>query len=58
MENAEAAQDPAETVRHARFGTLPARVRVEDTVEEQRATAPDPAKDAYNPDEWMIRYGL
>ncbi|WP_037677993.1 hypothetical protein [Streptomyces griseus] len=50
--------DAAEARRHARFGTLPERIRPEDTVEEKPATLPDPAKDTYNPDEWLIRYCL
>jgi hypothetical protein len=49
------APDAAESVRHARFGKLPERIRLEDTVEEQPATVPDPAKDTYNPDEWLVR---
>jgi hypothetical protein len=44
--------------RRARFGTLPERVRPEDTVEERPATPRDPARDAYDPDEWMVRYCL
>ncbi|ANS70096.1 hypothetical protein SLINC_7872 [Streptomyces lincolnensis] len=47
--------DVAETGRRARFGTLPERIRLEDTIEERPATAPDPAKDTYNPDEWLVR---
>ncbi|WP_369243832.1 hypothetical protein [Streptomyces sp. R41] len=47
--------DAAEAMRHARFGRLPERIRLEDTVEEKPATVPDPAKDAYNPDEWLVR---
>jgi hypothetical protein len=55
-------QDPAQVaaeaaVRHARFGALPERVHLEDTVEEQ-PELPDPARDAYNPDEWLVRYAL
>ncbi|MFF3331741.1 hypothetical protein ACFYWX_19590 [Streptomyces sp. NPDC002888] len=50
--------DAAEALRHARFGALPERIRPEDTVEEKPATLPDPANDAYNPDEWLIRYCL
>jgi hypothetical protein len=50
--------DAAEAARRARFGTLPERVRVEDTVEERPATVPDPARDAYNADEWLVRYCL
>jgi hypothetical protein len=50
--------DAAETARRVRFGALPERVRLEDTVEEHPATAPDPARDAYNEDEWLVRYAL
>ncbi|GAA4335992.1 hypothetical protein GCM10023086_68960 [Streptomyces venetus] len=45
-------------VRRARFGALPEPVRVEDMVEERAATAPDPARTAYNQDEWLVRYCL
>jgi hypothetical protein len=48
--------DPAEQGRRARFGRLPKRVRLQDTVEERAVTVPDPAKDTYNPDEWLVRY--
>lgn len=47
--------DVAEAGRRARFGTLPERIRLEDTVEERPATVPDPAKDTYDPDEWLVR---
>ncbi|MEU3245116.1 MULTISPECIES: hypothetical protein [unclassified Streptomyces] len=48
--------DAAEAaVRRARFGALPERIRLEDTVEERPATAPDPARDAYSEDEWLVR---
>jgi hypothetical protein len=50
--------DVAETGRRARFGTLPERIRLEDTIEEHPATVPDPAKDTYNPDEWLVRNSL
>ncbi|MGW3209342.1 hypothetical protein [Streptomyces sp. NPDC001135] len=43
-------------LRHERFGSLPERIRPEDTTETQPATVPDPARDTYNPDEWLIRY--
>ncbi|MGV9566364.1 hypothetical protein [Streptomyces sp. NPDC003480] len=49
------AADAAEAVRRARFGTLPERVRPQDMVAERPATLPDPARDAYNPDEWLVR---
>jgi hypothetical protein len=55
-ETAEAAQ--AAAARRARFGALPDRIRLEDTVEERAATLPDPARDAYNADEWLVRYAL
>ncbi|MEU6253815.1 hypothetical protein [Streptomyces sp. NPDC047043] len=48
-------KEAAEIVRRARFGTLPERVRLEDTVEERPATVPDPARDTYNSDEWLVR---
>lgn len=41
--------------RQARFGALPGRVRAEDMVQEVPATAPDPARDTYNQDEWLVR---
>ncbi|MFF7731492.1 MULTISPECIES: hypothetical protein [unclassified Streptomyces] len=44
--------------RRARFGTLPEPVRVEDMVEERAASVPDPARTAYNQDEWLVRYCL
>lgn len=50
--------DAAEALRHARFGALPERIRPQDTIEEKPATLPDPARDAYNADEWLIRYCL
>ncbi|NJP88917.1 unnamed protein product [[Actinomadura] parvosata subsp. kistnae] len=51
-----AVRDAAETARRRRFGRLPERVRPEDTVEEHPATAPDPARWAYDADEWLVRY--
>ncbi|MET8768684.1 hypothetical protein [Streptomyces sp. NPDC004658] len=52
------AQDPAADAarRRDRFGALPERIRPQDTVETKPATVPDPARDTYNPDEWLIRY--
>ncbi|MGD1218549.1 MULTISPECIES: hypothetical protein [Streptomyces] len=50
-----AADTVAEAARRARFGTLPERIRLEDTVEERPASAPDPAKDTFNYDEWLVR---
>lgn len=46
----------AAEARRVRFGSLPEPVRVEDLVEEKPAVAPDPARFAYNPDEWLVRY--
>lgn len=47
--------DVAEAARRARFGSLPERVRLADTVEERPTTALDPARNAYNDDEWLVR---
>ncbi|MGW2560838.1 hypothetical protein ACWCXB_16650 [Streptomyces sp. NPDC001514] len=58
MTHTQKVQDTAEMARRVRFGRLPERIRLEDTVEEVPATAPDPAKDAYNSDEWLVRYAL
>lgn len=55
MRPAQANPDRAAVVRKARFGKLPERIRPEDMVEEQATTVPDPAKDSYNSDEWLIR---
>jgi hypothetical protein len=33
-------------------------VRAEDMVEERAASVPDPARTAYNQDEWLVRYCL
>ncbi|MEV1066383.1 hypothetical protein [Streptomyces sp. NPDC050263] len=44
--------------RRARFGALPERVRIEDMVEERPAAPRDPARDAYDPNEFVVRYGL
>ncbi|MEH0417625.1 hypothetical protein [Streptomyces sp. B21-083] len=52
------APETVEAVRQARFGQLPERIRVEDMVAAQPASVPDPAKDAYNDDEWLVRYCL
>lgn len=49
-------QDADAAERRARFGTLPERIRPEDTVQEVPAAAPDPARDTYNADEWLVRY--
>jgi hypothetical protein len=48
----------ASAARQARFGTLPEPVRLEDMVEERAASTPDPARTAYNQDEWLVRYCL
>lgn len=48
--------DRAEATRRARFGKLPRRIRPEEMVEERAATLPDPARDTYNSDEWLIRH--
>ncbi|MET8538791.1 hypothetical protein ABZV67_45935 [Streptomyces sp. NPDC005065] len=58
MRPAHQSPDPAETARRARFGTLPKRIRAEEMVEERAATVPDPAKNTYNADEWLVRYCL
>ncbi|MEU2585396.1 hypothetical protein ABZ612_21040 [Streptomyces avermitilis] len=51
----EKASDAAEMARRERFGKLPERIRLADTVKEKPATVPDPARDAYNYDEWLVR---
>ncbi|MGV9354216.1 hypothetical protein [Streptomyces misionensis] len=51
------AQDTADAaLRRDRFGKLPERIRLEDTVETRPATLPDPARDRYHADEWLVRY--
>lgn len=55
MTQSEKPDDTAEAARHARFGKLPERVRPEDTTEETPATTPDPARDRYDDDDWLIR---
>ncbi|MGW3241385.1 hypothetical protein [Streptomyces sp. NPDC001070] len=47
--------DEAAQARRARFGKLPERIRPEDTFAGAPATTPDPARDTFNPDEWLIR---
>lgn len=42
------AADPAAAARHARFGTLPERIRYEDMTEEKAVTPQD--VDRYNPE--------
>ncbi|MCX5396135.1 hypothetical protein [Streptomyces sp. NBC_00102] len=39
----------------ARFGRLPERVRPEGAVEEKSAAVRDPARGAYDSDEWLVR---
>ncbi|MFI6345499.1 hypothetical protein [Streptomyces sp. NPDC050560] len=54
----EKTEDAARAARRARFGTLPERVRPQDTVETRPAIAPDPSRDTYSSDEWLVRYCL
>ncbi|KOV61874.1 hypothetical protein [Streptomyces sp. MMG1121] len=59
----EARQTPRDTAdaaaaRRDRFGTLPERIRPQDMVETEPATLPDPARDRYSADEWLVRYCL
>ncbi|WP_169797093.1 hypothetical protein [Peterkaempfera griseoplana] len=58
MRSAPNPPETAEAVRRARFGALPERIRPEEMVEERAATLPDPARDAYSSDEWLVRYCL
>lgn len=58
IQPAQKTPDPAETARRARFGKLPERICLEEMVEERAATVPDPAKNTYNADEWLVRYCL
>jgi hypothetical protein len=51
-------QDPDAAARRARFGHLPPPVRLQDTVEERPGNVPDPSRDTYNADEWLVRYCL
>ncbi|MFF7475812.1 hypothetical protein [Streptomyces sp. NPDC008092] len=44
--------------RKERFGALPDRIRPEDMVETRPAVRHDPDRDAYDPDEFAVRYGL
>lgn len=50
--------EAVEAARQARFGQLPERIRLEDMVAGQPVSVPDPARDAYNEDEWLVRYCL
>lgn len=54
----ETTTDTVEAARQARFGQLPERIRPEDMVAAQPASVPDPARDSYNEDEWLVRYCL
>ncbi|MET7491240.1 hypothetical protein [Streptomyces sp900116325] len=58
MSRTENIPSDAEAARHARFGRLPERIRLEDTTEGHAATSLDPARDAYNYDEWLVRMCL
>ncbi|MER5520703.1 hypothetical protein [Streptomyces sp. NPDC002763] len=58
-EHAEPDVDAAdEVLRHQRFGALPERIRPEEMVETRPAIGHDPDRDAYDPDEFAVRYGL
>ncbi|MGW2636968.1 hypothetical protein [Streptomyces sp. NPDC001348] len=48
--NTEGTTDSAAAARHARFGTLPERIRLEDMVEETAASPRAGAGDPYNHD--------
>ncbi|MFE0632881.1 hypothetical protein ACFW3D_38815 [Streptomyces sp. NPDC058864] len=50
--------DAAAAARQARFGRLPERIRPDQMVQESPATAPDPARNVYTADEWLVRYCL
>ncbi|MFJ9815052.1 hypothetical protein ACIRU3_07225 [Streptomyces sp. NPDC101151] len=52
------AGEGAGTASRSRFSRLPERIRLEDTVETKPATLPDPARDRYSADEWLVRYCL
>lgn len=58
MTNPQQVPDPDEAARHARFGALPARIPLEDTVQALPATPPDPSRDTYDADEWLTRNAL
>ncbi len=47
--------DAEAVARHARFGALPDPVRIEDTVESHPTTPLDPARDAFDSDDWLLR---
>ncbi|MEU2426412.1 hypothetical protein ABZ619_36305 [Streptomyces sp. NPDC007851] len=44
--------------RSERFGALPERIRPEDMVETTPAVRHDPDREAYDPNEFAVRYGL
>ena len=44
----------AEAARRARFGTLPVHIPLKDTVESKPAAAPDPDRDVYSADDWLV----
>ncbi|MET7647101.1 hypothetical protein ABZS83_26445 [Streptomyces sp. NPDC005426] len=48
--NTAGAIDNAAAARHARFGTLPERIRYEDMIEEEVATPDDGSSERYNPE--------
>ncbi|WP_431968323.1 hypothetical protein [Actinacidiphila sp. bgisy160] len=50
--------DAAAAARRARFGKLPERIRPDQMIQESQATAPDPARNVYAADEWLVRYCL
>ncbi|WP_327290526.1 hypothetical protein [Streptomyces sp. NBC_01198] len=49
-------KDSAAAARHARFGSLPERIRFEDMVEEQRPATKNPAGDGYTSESSWISY--
>ncbi|WP_165956365.1 hypothetical protein [Streptomyces hainanensis] len=55
MSETQRSLDEAAEARHVRFGALPERIRPEDRFEEVPAAAPDPARDLYNDDDWLVR---
>ncbi|MFD7877183.1 hypothetical protein ACFV5G_24305 [Streptomyces sp. NPDC059766] len=54
--NTPTAPDGAALLRHARFGSLPEPIRLEDTTAERPASPADPAKDVYNPESVWSQY--
>ncbi|MDK1475867.1 hypothetical protein QNO07_21020 [Streptomyces sp. 549] len=51
-------QDVEQPGHESRFSRLPERVSPDDMIVSVKATPADPAKDAYNEDEWLVRYCL